>query len=367
MKKLIFNILLLLSITASLAQNTYTKINLLDKVSFSDTISLEDIFLISKRAKLRKLYIQALNNQIIQLNNKISLIEQYSQKLQRQLNVVEKNYSKIIVFTYLAKTMSPSDFILIFSSRSLNQAYSRLQYLQLITQYLKKTAKTIQLLQQELKIQKNLLQKSLALRKNLLRKISEQKSLVQEDYVLLQSINSQQQQLQFLKQQLNSYQEQQNFIKQFIFKNVNSYNNSYNLKCKFALSKGLLPAPIKNPIIVIPFGIHEHKQLKGIKIQNNGVDITSFSDNTAKAVFNGTVVKIFLLPNGTYAILLKHNGGFYTVYANLKKTYVHENQKVTQYQKLGKIAKLKSERYPVLNFQIWYKTQKLNPQNWIKL
>ncbi len=345
-----------------------TYLSTLEKYNFTDTLTVQDLFLLTQRSNYRQIYIQQLQNEISKLQNNISNLKKYITKLNNDLDYYKKTYAQLLKFLYINKIYTPSTFNFLLSAKTLNQLYLRLKYLQLTTEYLKSVAQTIQALKQNLEYQKKIMEKSLTLRKKLVKKLKHQKALYQDDFILLKQIQNSQNLYQALKQDLYSYETKRKLLLSEILKNIltNQIPSQANSISNIENYKGYLPPPINNAVILIPFGIHEHKNLKDIKIRNDGVDLISPNDTIVKAVFDGSISKIIQLPNSRYAVIIKH-GEYYTVYSNLAKVYVDENQKITQGQKIGTIRKSKTQNYPVLNFQIWHLTHKLNPQNWIKL
>ncbi len=345
-----------------------TYISALEKYNFTDTLTVQDLFLLTQRSNYRKIYIKQLQNEINKIQNNITAIKKYINKLNTDLKHYKKTYAQLLKFLYINKIYTPSTFNFLLSAKTLNQLYLRLKYLQLTTEYLKSVAQTIQALKQNLEYQKKIMEKSLTLRKKLVKKLMHQKALYQEDFLLLKQIQSSQDLLQSLKRDLYQYETKRKLLLSEILKSILTNQNSKIQTTSSSIEsyKGILPAPINDAVVLIPFGIHEHKNLKDIKIRNDGVDLISPSDSMVKAVFDGTVSKIIQLPNSRYAVIIKH-GEYYTVYSNLAKVFVNENQAVKQRQKIGLIRKNKNQNYPVLNFQIWHLTQKLNPQNWIKI
>ena len=352
--------------TINLQLKTY--LSTLEQYTFTDTLTVQDLFLLTKRSKYRKLYIKQLQNEITQIQSNIFKLKKYINKLNTDLQHYKQTYAQLLKFLYINKIYIPSTFNFLLSAKTLNQLYLRLRYLQLVTEYLKSVAQTIQSLKRNLEYQKKIMSQSLILRKKLVQKLLHQKALYQEDFILLKQIQNSQTLYQALKQNIYQYEIRRKLLLAEVLKNIlpNKTQNSQNLNSGFENYKGQLPAPLNNAVVLIPFGIHEHKNLKNIKIRNDGVDLISTTDSVVKAVFKGTVSKIIQLPNSRYAVIIKH-GQYFTVYSNLSKVSVSENQPIKQGQKLGIIRKSKSQKYPVLNFQIWHLTNKLNPQNWILL
>ena len=105
---------------------------------------------------------------------------------------------------------------------------------------------------------------------------------------------------------------------------------------KFEANKGKLPWPIERGVITSTFGEHDHPVLKGIKIRNDGIYISTTQGSSARTIFDGVVSKIISIPGKNKAIIIRH-GDFLTVYSNLKDVTVNVGDKVKTKQKIGTI------------------------------
>lgn len=134
------------------------------------------------------------------------------------------------------------------------------------------------------------------------------------------------------------------------------------LSKSFEANKNALPWPVGGTI-VSKFGKTPHPVLHNIMVEHQGVEIATTSGSLAKAVFNGTVSKIMVIPGGGKAVLISH-GNYFTLYANLSTVIVSEGDKVRIGQALGKIYTDDSNN-TLLGFQVWKGTVPQNPSNWI--
>ncbi len=135
------------------------------------------------------------------------------------------------------------------------------------------------------------------------------------------------------------------------------------LSSDFAKNKSRLPWPVNNGFISDQFGVKPHPVIKGVKIDNHGIDIQTNANAVVKSVFEGTVLDISQIPGLNNVVAVNH-GDYYTIYANLASVNVSLNQKVNAGQSLGNAA-IKDGEYEI-NFQIWKQFDKLNPALWLK-
>ena len=134
---------------------------------------------------------------------------------------------------------------------------------------------------------------------------------------------------------------------------------------EFEKNQNKLIWPVDKGILLSPFGEVNHKNLPGIKIINNGVEIGVEKNATIRSIFNGVVTKIIIMPNGLKAVIIRH-GEYLSVYSNLVDTYIQVGQKVITKQPIGVVFTKKEDNSGVLDFQIWKGLEKINPMNWLK-
>ena len=134
------------------------------------------------------------------------------------------------------------------------------------------------------------------------------------------------------------------------------------LGASFAASKSRLPWPVKSGFISERFGVKEHAVLKGVLVNNNGVDIQTSNNATVRSVYGGEVMDISEIPGLNKVIAIQH-GNYYTVYANLSQVFVSSGQRVSAKETIGTAAQ--NSGVTEINFQIWHNTSRLNPEGWL--
>lgn len=130
----------------------------------------------------------------------------------------------------------------------------------------------------------------------------------------------------------------------------------------FGANKKRLPWPVQNGFVSDKFGVKNHAVLKGVQVDNNGVTIQTGSSATVRAVFDGTVMDISEIPGLNKVVAIQH-GDYYTIYANLREVFVSANQTVSSKETIGTAAQ--TDGITEINFQIWHKFQRLNPEGWL--
>lgn len=135
------------------------------------------------------------------------------------------------------------------------------------------------------------------------------------------------------------------------------------LSGSFAANKGRLPIPLTGPYaITAHYGVYNVQGLKGVQLENKGINIAGHSGAQARAVFRGEVTAVFP-SGGVYNVIVRH-GSYMTVYCNLASIAVRQGQQVSARQNLGTVAADASGNC-TLQFQLWKERSRLNPEGWL--
>ena len=135
------------------------------------------------------------------------------------------------------------------------------------------------------------------------------------------------------------------------------------LSKNFAANKGRLPWPVEGTVIE-SYGQHYHPVYKNVKLPfNNGVTLAVSRGAQAKAVFDGTVSQVVVIPGYNQCVLVQH-GSYFTFYCKLKSVTVKAGEKVKTGQVLGTVDTLSGEDQ--FHFQLWQERTPQNPENWLR-
>ncbi len=131
----------------------------------------------------------------------------------------------------------------------------------------------------------------------------------------------------------------------------------------FAKMKGKLPWPVQGPIIR-KFGTSRNPNT-GVVTENVGIDIQANSGAFVKSVLDGVVSTITYIRGHGNIIIIDHGGGFSTVYAQIDKITVHENEYVQKGNAIASVVKAEDGSVSKLHFEVWGNQNKLNPEIWL--
>jgi len=139
------------------------------------------------------------------------------------------------------------------------------------------------------------------------------------------------------------------------------------LNTDFEKNKGRLPWPVAKGTITGSFGKHAHPVLRGITIENNGIDISCEKGAQVRAMFRGEVSSVIVIPGAGKAVVISH-GAYRSVYSNLREVSVSKGQKVDTKQTIGTV--MTDEDGSTAHVEIWRITPegelvKSDPGGWI--
>ena len=136
---------------------------------------------------------------------------------------------------------------------------------------------------------------------------------------------------------------------------------SAKLSSDFLGSRGSLPWPVTNGMVIEDFGNHTFGQ--NVITENNGVDIKTAPGSQVRAVFGGEVAAVQNI-SGSYAVLIRH-GEYFTVYSNLKSASVSRGQKVTLKQNIGVVITDPIDGTTEVHFEVRKGALPMNPAGWL--
>ena len=361
----------------------------LKATSKSKSLTASQVNALKKKIRLRQELIGTINGELDGLTNQISTTTSEIGTLEQKMTRLKDEYANMILFAQRNQG-SYQRLMYVFASSDFNQAYKRLKYLQQYSENRKKQAAMIESTQNQLQSKKQTLEiqkveKTSLRNSELKQKQNLEADKKQQDRLL---VNLQDREKK-LKKQLAEKQKAKRKLDKAIDdlirkeiasakkkatasgkKNVTSENvfsltpEAQKLSSSFAGNKGKLPWPVEKGSISSSFGEHPHPELKGIVVKNNGIDIRSAANSSARSIFDGEVTGVITIPGANSAVIIRH-GEYLSVYSNLSSVYVKKGDKVTTRQKIGNVYTDTEESVTELHLEIWKGTSKLDPAGWL--
>jgi septal ring factor EnvC (AmiA/AmiB activator) len=375
----------------------------LNQTANNKNLSLKEIRALNAQIRLREKKINIINTEVKLLDNQISDNTNTVRSLQSQLLKLKKEYAAMVLFAFRNQS-SYSKLMFIFASDNFNQAYKRLKYLQQFSEYRQKQAQYIEGTQKELNVKITELDRNKKEKSEILTDQQKEKRTLgiqkNSKSKVLSSLTSQEKKL---KQELTQKQREsailnraiQNAINKEIEearrraeadaraavakaksenKNTPDYKpvasgsrilaatpESAKLSSDFLGSRGSLPWPVTNGMIIEDFG--NHTIGRNVTTENNGVDIKTAPGSAVRAVFSGEVAAVQNI-SGSYAVLIRH-GEYFTVYSNLKSVNVSRGQKVTLKQNIGAVITDPIDGTTEVHFEVRKGATPMNPAGWL--
>ncbi len=360
---------------------------LLDETKKNKDLSLNQIVLLRNQITKREELIDGINDEIAGLDNIISANNENIKRSNEQLNSMKNEYAELIYNSYKNRN-SYDRIMLIFAAKDLNQAYSRIKYFQQYNEYLRRQVSLIQNTKEAISAKnKELEQQKLSKKELLLSSEKEKQKLAEEKATKDKNLKTLKQKESDLKSKLKKKEEEARILKKKIEAAISAEINKSAIKSNktvtstttvknvltseeklvsdnFMNNKGKLPWPVERGAITGSFGEHPHPVLDGIKVKNNGIDISTTIGASARAVLNGTVSSIVTITNNNTAVIIRH-GEFFTVYSNLESVSVSKNQSVSIKQNIGVVYTNTDEGKTELHFEVWQGKVICNPAEWL--
>lgn len=133
----------------------------------------------------------------------------------------------------------------------------------------------------------------------------------------------------------------------------------------FEANRGKLPWPVDAGKILEHFGLHRHTVIERIQESQDGIIIGTTKGGSVKAIFDGEVRSVMVIPGSGYVVIIMH-GQYFTNYVKLQAVKVKKGEKVKTGQVIGTASVNELEDLGEVELQIWKGFNKLDPEQWIR-
>ncbi|MGN1211683.1 MAG: murein hydrolase activator EnvC family protein [Candidatus Cryptobacteroides sp.] len=335
---------------------------------------LSKLTLVRKNVSNRKALIAESDYQIRVYNDKITATQREINRLNARVDTLTLYYNRLIRGAYKNRDARVW-YMYIFASEDLGQAFRRYSYLKSLSTRMKAQAESIRIAREELEVEKDKM-KALKADAEVLREKRKQElaGLQKEEKAASDVVNQLKRNKTKYEKELASKKKQvaalDKEIRRLLAEAMKASGKSkdakpvdYKLASEFSANKGKLPWPAEGPV-VDPYGQHWHPVFKNVKLPfNNGVSIALSPGTEVKAVFDGVVKQIVVMPGYNQCLLVQH-GNYFSFYCKLKTTSVKAGDKVKTGQKIGVVDTINGDTQ--LHFQIWKEQSPQNPENWLR-
>lgn len=337
--------------------------------------ALSRLTLIRKKVSNRKALVAESDRQIRLYSDEIYSAQRKINRLQAREDTLTEYYARLVKSAYRNRD-ARIWYMYILASEDLGQAFRRFSYFRELSSEMKAQAREIRALRAEQEAEKARLQdlKSAA-EKVRVRRHADLKSLQQEENQSSMVVTQLKRNRTLYQKELNAKKKQVDALNREIRRLVEEAMKSasgnkgetaaidYHLAEEFSANKGKLPWPAVGPVID-HFGQHYHPVFTRLKLPfNNGMTIALAKGSSVKAVFDGVVKQIVVMPGYNQCVLVQH-GNYFSFYCKLKTTSVKAGDKVKTGQTIGEVDTINGETQ--LHFQIWKDQTPQNPEQWLR-
>mgnify|MGYP003292758908 CR=1 FL=1 len=344
----------------------------LKKATSRSNNALNSLQLLQRNLKARKQLLADSDRQIRIINDSLYLKQVQINRIQRRLDTMTVYYSRLVKNAYKNRD-AKIWYMYILGSENLGQAGRRYSYLKTLSTQMNGQARKIKESKAELEAEKEKLKGMKAeaqkLRNRRAAELADmQKEEAQSKKLVAQLKKDKTKYQKQITEKRNQVQSLNKEISRLIAAAMNSSKSSgaaidYKLAGEFESNKGKLPWPANGPVVE-GFGQHYHPVYTKVLMPfNNGVNIAVAPGTSAKAVFDGVVKQIIVMPGYGQCVLVQH-GNYFTFYCKLTAIKVKQGQKITTGQELGRIDTISSETQ--LHFQLWKGKTPQDPEKWLR-
>lgn len=336
--------------------------------------TLGQLSALNQRITTQENLIGSIKTEISLLSDEIDETNEIIASLETDLENLKKEYELMIYSTYKAnKGVNKLTFL--FSAKSFNQFLMRLKYMEQYSDVRRKQADQIVKVQEILSDQVNTIQNKVSDKNILLgESLQESQSLTElkkRQNKLVSNLQKQENQLKKdLEDKKKAVAKLDKLINDIIKAEIekarlaerSANEASTKLSAQFADNRTKLPWPVSG-FVSQKFGRQNHPVLRGIVMNNTGINIQTKQNEKVKAIFGGEVRTVAFVPLLGNTVLISH-GEYFTVYAGLKDVFVKTGQKVNTSEEIGNILTNK-DGVSELKFEVRKSATALDPQQWL--
>ena len=361
-----------------------------------EKVTLDRLDDLERQSNLLRRLVKNLQEEEQDVSSDIDTAKMTIAELEAKLQFLKSHYANYVRSVY--KNGRVYDLELLFSSKSINQMYIRIQYMKRFSEQRAKDLQEIienkttveeqsrqlednlqnkrQLLQEKTREEKNL-KSTYSVRQTVLKKIRKNKKTYQAELTRKQNAFHQIEDLiadliekerirkdheAAVKRERELAEARERERSKNISTPVLPKPPEEKISSTFEQHRGKMRWPVSNGSVQTHFGNQVHPVLKTVT-QNTGIDIATPVGSNVYAVADGEVALLSFIPGFGNVLIVNHYNGYRTVYAHLSEVTVEESQKVTEGTVIAKSGDTVAGS--ILHFEIWKEREKQNPERWL--
>ena len=344
---------------------------------------LSSLTLVRRKISAREQIIANYDQTLKILNDSLRMCQRDLDRLQARHDTLQHYYSRLVRGAYKNRD-TRLWYMYVLSSGSVSQAFNRMGYFRNLSSQMNDQAVKVKEAAAELEAQKTRLNKIKAETSQLKQKVVDERTKLRtEEGDASKMVDKLKKDRKTYEKQLKEKNRQKEELNRKIADLIRQQTKKQGggskksggggkttstqvdtkLSNEFASNKGRLPWPVEGTVVE-RFGRHYHPVYKNVQLpQNNGVTLAVKRESPVKAVFNGTVTQVVVLPGYNQCVLVNH-GEYFTLYSKLKSVTVKAGQKITTGQTVGTVDTIGGE--DLFHFELWKGSDPQNPEMWLK-
>ncbi len=365
---------------------------LINKARSEQRSTQQQVQLLDAQIRQRQELINTMNSEVYRMDQEIQDTRDSIRHLEGDLEKLKDEYARMVQFAYMNRS-SYDRLSYIFAAESFAQAFRRSRYLEQLAQQRSQQADLIEVTRVTLGSKVDGLQTTRQEKSSLLdRQLVEARKLNEDKKGQQGALDGLRKEEGRLKQALTKQEKQRQELAAAIRKAIEAEiaksraaapktpgatasgkveftltPEAKELNADFEKNRGKLPWPVDKGTITSSFGKQAHPVLRGIQIENNGLDIGCVPGASVRAIFRGEVSSVIVIPGAGKAVMLSH-GAYRTVYSNLRDVAVNKGDKVDTKQVVGTV--MTEDGASTAHIEIWKigtdgQLQKVDPAAWI--
>lgn len=347
----------------------------LSETTEAEQASLKTLEQLDRQIALRKELVRNYGRRMQQISGEMGALRTTLSSLENELEILKTQYRSRATHAYKYGRMH--DLALIVSSKSINQMLVRVRYLHRFAQQRRERLTEIQTTQEETEERNEQLKNILADNERLLEEErSEQQNLERLHQSRTRVISDLRATRSTIEQSLENKRaaarDLENRIRELIAatdrdrlrarEDLATAEEYAALSGSFLENRGQLPWPVKG-VMREPFG-DTVNPVYGTRTRNPGIIIETPSSAEVRAIFDGRIIDISVLPEYGRYVVIEH-GVYKSVYSNFSDTFITEGDLVQTGQVIGQAGTPDEPKGTALFFALFKEGSPIDPSPWL--
>ena len=364
---------------ARLIQDIEMTSTLVKKAKVKSQATLEDFQVVEAQLNKRKALVKVLDAQLNLSKERENILKDSVSLLEKAIQGGQKEYAIMLNKAHVKARMA-HPFQYLANGVSIFEGFRKWIYLRQLKQFILRKQETLKLQASNLTARTEALSLVVQQQSTLLADaVKEKKQIVNESSQKKELLDKIKKNMRTLEAKLKEQEAERKRLNDAIEKLIlaelekNRKRRELNtlpeaelsaLSKDFKKNKGNLPWPVSKGVVTSKYGKQSHPDLKGVYMDNTGIDLVTDAGGVVKSIFEGSVVGASKIAGHQNMVVVNH-GDYYTVYSKLAAITVKPGDHLDIGQTIGTTGNA-IDGLGNLHFEIWNGKVKVDPQEWIR-